>query len=344
MKRIFLTLMLLFSITLSINSMRYDEARKQAWFLTDKMAYELNLTPDQYDRAYEINLDYLMSLRSPSDCSGVYWRYRDNDFRCILFDWQYNLFRTLDYFFRPVRWVRSSWYYPIVHRYRVGYYYFDRPAIYVKYRGRGWRRRSHNDPSPYFGIHFDRGHGMRDYYHNGHNYRPSRPNYGHKPNRPHKPGKPNKPDWADRPHKPGKPNRPDWTDRPHKPGKPGRPEKPNKPNNPGRPVIPIKPARPVKPEFTPISPNKPDRGHRPSRDNNASRYPNRNFKDRRDGKFSEMNKRDRFSNSQNERNSFKRSERALSPSRNQKQIMRESSRRSSHNSQSNVSRNRRSFD
>lgn len=151
MKRTLFTFILLFAISLSAMSMRYEEARRRAWFLTDKMAYELNLTPGQYERAYEINLDYLMSLRSPSDCSGPYWRYRDADFRCILFDWQYNLFRTLDYFFRPVRWVRSAWYYPIVHRYRVGYYYFERPAIYVKYRGRGWRRRSHNDPSPYYG-------------------------------------------------------------------------------------------------------------------------------------------------------------------------------------------------
>lgn len=222
MKRTLFTFILLFAISLSAMSMRYEEARRRAWFLTDKMAYELNLTPGQYERAYEINLDYLMSLRSPSDCSGPYWRYRDADFRCILFDWQYNLFRTLDYFFRPVRWVRSAWYYPIVHRYRVGYYYFERPAIYVKYRGRGWRRRSHNDPSPYYGIHFDRGHGMRDYYHNGHNHRPSRPDYGHKPHRPDRPGKPNRPG------------------QPHRPGRPNMPEKPNSP------VIPIKPLRPIK--------------------------------------------------------------------------------------------------
>ena len=77
-------------------AMDYEEARQRAWFLTDKMAYELNLTPEQYDRAYEINLDYLMSIRTASDCSGYYWEYRNADLRCILFDWQYNLFRTID--------------------------------------------------------------------------------------------------------------------------------------------------------------------------------------------------------------------------------------------------------
>ena len=63
MKRTLFTFILLFAISLSAMSMRYEEARHRAWFLTDKMAYELNLTPGQYERAYEINLDYLMSLR-----------------------------------------------------------------------------------------------------------------------------------------------------------------------------------------------------------------------------------------------------------------------------------------
>ena len=100
--------------------MDYEEARQRAWFLTDKMAYELNLTPEQYDRAYEINLDYLMSIRTASDCSGYYWEYRNADLRCILFDWQYNLFRTIDYFLRPIRWVRAGWYYPVCDHYRYG--------------------------------------------------------------------------------------------------------------------------------------------------------------------------------------------------------------------------------
>lgn len=102
MKRILLSLLLVL-LAFSVKAMNYEDAREQAWFLTDKMAYELNLTPEQYDRAYQINLDYLMSLRTPSDCNGYYWTYRDADLRCILFDWQYNLYRTLTYFYHPVR-------------------------------------------------------------------------------------------------------------------------------------------------------------------------------------------------------------------------------------------------
>ena len=44
------------------SAMSYSQAREQALFLTDKMAYELNLTDDQYEAAYEINLDYLLSV------------------------------------------------------------------------------------------------------------------------------------------------------------------------------------------------------------------------------------------------------------------------------------------
>ncbi|EJW92868.1 hypothetical protein, secreted [gut metagenome] len=179
MKRLTLLLAFVFSFLVSANAMSYREARERAWFLTDKMAYELNLTPEQYDRVYEINLDYLMSLRSPSDCSGAYWRYRNVDLRYILFDWQYDLYRSLSYFFRPVVWVRSSWHYPVCRHYRYGYYYFDHPTVYVSYRGRNWRGRGHHDRSPYYGMKFHRGKSLRDRY-------KGKPWYGDRPGRKHK--------------------------------------------------------------------------------------------------------------------------------------------------------------
>ena len=33
-----------FAVCASIKAITYEEARREAWFLTDKMAYELNLT------------------------------------------------------------------------------------------------------------------------------------------------------------------------------------------------------------------------------------------------------------------------------------------------------------
>ena len=67
MKKFILALTALLTVTVSASAMSYEQARQQALFLTDKMAYELNLTDDQYEAAYEINLDYLMSISDYSD-------------------------------------------------------------------------------------------------------------------------------------------------------------------------------------------------------------------------------------------------------------------------------------
>ena len=53
-------------MTISANAMSYNAAKHEALFLSDKMAYELNLTAAQYEAVYEINLDYLMSLNIQS--------------------------------------------------------------------------------------------------------------------------------------------------------------------------------------------------------------------------------------------------------------------------------------
>lgn len=178
MRRTILTIITAIITTAAAHAMGYEEAKEQAWFLTDKMAYELNLTPEQYDRAYQINLDYLMSIRTASDCYGNYWTYRNTDFRLILFDWQYSLYTTLDYFFRPIRWMRSSWYFPIFDHYRRGYFYFSRPTVYVSYHGQNWHKRRPSDVSPYHGISFRPATGMRDHYKGGNNRPPHRPEYG----------------------------------------------------------------------------------------------------------------------------------------------------------------------
>lgn len=185
MKRYLLTLLIILAGTLSAKAISYNEARDRAWFLTDKMAYELNLTPDQYDRVYQVNLDYFMSIAYEADCYGVYWNYRDTDLRYILWDWQYRLYVTLDYFYRPIRWIRAAWHYPICDHYRYGYYYYERPRVYVSYHGCNWKRRGHNDVSPYRGWRAERGPGMRDRYDNnrpggrpGTHNEPSRPSNG----------------------------------------------------------------------------------------------------------------------------------------------------------------------
>ena len=154
MKRFLLLQLLLTVCVVRAAAMSYDEARSRAWFLTDKMAYELNLTPEQYECAYEINLTYLMHVRTESDCFGAYYRYRDADLRCVLTKWQYDLYATLSYFTLPLRWLRGAWVFPIYNHYAVGTCYYAPPSIYHTFHGANWIRRSHHAPSPYKHRHF----------------------------------------------------------------------------------------------------------------------------------------------------------------------------------------------
>ena len=92
MRRIILSIVAMLTISLSANAMTYEQARNEALFLTDKMAYELNLSSEQYEAAYEINLDYLMGVTSRNDVFGTYWERRNLDMSYILLEWQWNAF------------------------------------------------------------------------------------------------------------------------------------------------------------------------------------------------------------------------------------------------------------
>ena len=137
MKKFIIALVAMFTMTFTTASaMSYEQARQQALFLTDKMAYELNLTEDQYEAAYEVNLDYLMGINTYDDLYGVYWRQRNLDLSYILLDWQYRAFCDATYFYRPLYWDGGFWHFGIYARYpRRDYFFFGRPHFYVSYRG-----------------------------------------------------------------------------------------------------------------------------------------------------------------------------------------------------------------
>lgn len=137
MKKFIIALVAMFTMTFTTASaMSYEQARQQALFLTDKMAYELNLTDDQYEAAYEVNLDYLMGINTYDDLYGVYWRQRNLDLNYILLDWQYRAFCDATYFYRPLYWDGGFWHFGIYARYpRRDYFFFGRPHFYVSYRG-----------------------------------------------------------------------------------------------------------------------------------------------------------------------------------------------------------------
>ena len=172
MKKLLAILTMVLTFTVSANAMSYKQAREQALFLTDKMAYELNLTDDQYEAAYEINLDYLMSVNTVDDLYGSYWRYRNLDMSYVLLDWQYRAFCDAAYFYRPLYFSGGYWRFGVYARYpHRDYFYFDRPRVYISYcgghswhrnHGRSWYDGRHYGPRPgssHFGMRdgFDRG-------------------------------------------------------------------------------------------------------------------------------------------------------------------------------------------
>ena len=123
-------------MAISAKAMSYEQARSEALFLTDKMAYELNLTDEQYEAAYEINLDYLMGVTGRSDVYGTYWERRNLDLSYILLDWQWNAYIAASYFYRPLYWDAGYWHFGVYMRYpHRDYFYFGRPHFYATYRG-----------------------------------------------------------------------------------------------------------------------------------------------------------------------------------------------------------------
>ena len=113
----------------------YDEARRQALFLSDKMAYELALNEAQFEAVYEINLDYLLNMRGERSIYGDYWVRRNSDMFYVLNPTQYNVFVNYDYFYRPVSWTNNYYSYNIYNYYDNSVYYYNQPVYYDSYRG-----------------------------------------------------------------------------------------------------------------------------------------------------------------------------------------------------------------
>lgn len=173
MRRNIFTLFAALTITLTANAMGYEEARNEALFLTDKMAYELGLNDMQREAVYEINLDYFLNVNGYADVEGAYWARRNADLRYVLADYQYRSFINAAYFYRPLYWDRGVWRFHIYSRYSNRYhYYYGRPHAWHSYRGgyaRGPRshyagRDFHHVPDPGHGP----GHGGHRPGHGGH--------------------------------------------------------------------------------------------------------------------------------------------------------------------------------
>ena len=134
MKKIMILAMVMV-MTISANAMSYNAAKNEALFLSDKMAYELNLTAAQYEAVYEINLDYLMSLNGHGDVFGTWWNRRNADLRYVLNSWQYDKYVTLSHFYRPVAWKAGAWTFAVYAHYNRGHFYNAHPKVFVTYKG-----------------------------------------------------------------------------------------------------------------------------------------------------------------------------------------------------------------
>ena len=122
-------------MTISANAMSYNAAKNEALFLSDKMAYELNLTAAQYEAVYEINLDYLMSLNGHGDVFGIWWDRRNADLSFVLNSWQFDKYMSLAHFYRPVAWHAGGWTFAVYSHYDRGRFFNAHPKVFVTYKG-----------------------------------------------------------------------------------------------------------------------------------------------------------------------------------------------------------------
>lgn len=148
MKRI---LFMLFAVIMSTAvchaAMSNSKVRKETRFLTDKMAYELNLNTAQYNDVYEINYDFISGVRYLMDdvLRGEEWalnRYydyldiRNDDLRWVLSRRQYSRFMQAAYFFRPIYVSGGHWSFRIYVTYtNPNHFYYPRPYHYRTYCG-----------------------------------------------------------------------------------------------------------------------------------------------------------------------------------------------------------------
>ena len=131
-----ITLVMMMVMTITTNAMSYTQARNEALYLSDKMAYELNLTNDQYDAVYEINLDYMMSVNGRNDAYGKWWNRRNTDLQYVLTAYQYNKYIGISYFYRPLSWKNGTWTFNVYTHYsNKSHFYKGHPKGYVSYKG-----------------------------------------------------------------------------------------------------------------------------------------------------------------------------------------------------------------
>ncbi|MBP3774475.1 MAG: hypothetical protein ILA34_03900 [Bacteroidaceae bacterium] len=122
-------------ISTQVFALSKQRAQEEADFLTDKMAYELNLLDSQWDDVYEINYDFFRRLGSLSYDYSALARDRDRKMSYVLTGAQWEKYRLAGYFAKPVRPGYNSWIFVIYDHYKRGKYYRDSRYVVDRYRG-----------------------------------------------------------------------------------------------------------------------------------------------------------------------------------------------------------------
>ncbi len=147
MKKYILTLALTIMGMTQMFALSTSSIRNHARFLTDRMAYELDLSPMQYDDIYEINYDFVFWADRIMD--DVVYGYRDaidryynllddrnDDIRYVLTNSQYRKFINANYFYRPIYSTGRTWSFRIYTIYsNRTFFYYDAPRHYKTYAG-----------------------------------------------------------------------------------------------------------------------------------------------------------------------------------------------------------------
>ena len=285
MKRI---LFLLFAVGLTANmtvmaGMSTSKVRKETRFLTDKMAYELSLSTQQYNDAYEINYDFIYSVRNIMDyvARGYEWALddyyealdiRNDDLRWVLSDAQYRRFLGAEYFYRPIYVTGGKWSFRVYVNYpNRSLFYFGVPYHYRTYCGAHYRPHFHH-------VSYYRG--------RFHSYRRSdfgsvrfRPNTSTRPhNAPTRPGNSSRPGSSTtRPgtSRPSTSTRPDTSTRPGTTTRPGTSTRPRPESGGDRPSTSVRPSTPSgsgRPGNN-VAPDKNGNTNRVESDRNSGRRP-----------------------------------------------------------------------
>ncbi len=150
MKRLIISLVSIFCLTLNMSGytrMSLSELRQNARLLSDRMAYELNLSNAQYQDVYEINYDFFSEVNRVMD--GVVYGYesdvdyyyecldyRNEDLSYVLSRSQYLSFANKDYFYRPFYTNGGNLLLRILNVYSdLTHFYYSLPNVYFTYCG-----------------------------------------------------------------------------------------------------------------------------------------------------------------------------------------------------------------